>query len=86
YTVEQLATFPVPSVEELWQYNRAVRQETLAYLKGLSPDDFDVMPPSDHPRRRGYTIGRMFGHLLCEIGQHLGHVRYIRGLQRGLNQ
>lgn len=86
YSREQLASFPNIPLDELWKYHRAVRQQSLDYLKTLSPRDFDYMPPAEHPRRKGYTIGRMFGHLLSEIGQHLGHIRYLRGLQRGIDQ
>ena len=85
YDKAKLTQFKNPPIEELWQYNRTVRQETLRYLKGLAAKDFDVAPPTDNPRRQGYTVGRMFGHILCEVSQHLGHVRYIRGLQRGIN-
>ena len=86
YGPEQLAAFPNPPIEELRQYHDDVRAESLTYLKSLGPEDFDTIPASDHPRRKGYTIGRVWGHLLCEIGQHLGHIAYLRGLQRGINQ
>ena len=86
YTKEQLGAFVTPPVAEMWQYNRAVRAETLKYLGSLNAQDFEFTPQTDNPRRRGYTIGRMFGHLLCEVSQHVGHIRYLRGLQRGLNK
>ena len=85
YTKEQLKAFVPPSKEEIWRYNRAVRAQTLEYLQGLTAEDLDGTPETDNPRRKGYTLGRMFGHLLCEISQHVGHIRYLRGLQRGLN-
>jgi len=50
YTPEQLAAFPTPPIDELSQYHRAVRQQSLHYLKTLSPQDFDFMPPTDHPQ------------------------------------
>jgi hypothetical protein len=31
-----------------------------------------------------HHIGRMLSHLIVEGSQHLGHVAYLRGLQRGL--
>ena len=86
YTKEQLGAFVTPPLAEMWQYNRAVRAETLRYLGSLSSQDFNVSPQTDNPRRQGYTIGWMFGHVLCEVSQHLGHIRYLRGLQRGLNK
>ena len=85
YTEEQLAKFTTPPMDEVWEYYRAVRDQTYDYLKSLGHADFDVMPQPEHPRHKDYTIGRMFSHLFCEIGQHVGHIRYIRGLQRGLN-
>jgi len=85
YGEEELARFPTPTVDELWEYRHAVRNQTSKYVKGLSQTDFAFKPRPDHPRNQNRTIGSMFTHLFCEIGQHVGHVRYIRGLQRGIN-
>jgi hypothetical protein len=60
----------------------AVRRATLQYLDRLTPADFERCP--DPARRPGYTIGRMFSHLIVEGSQHLGQVAYLRGLQPGL--
>ena len=86
YTREQLAGFPNPPLDEIKQYRAEVRGESIAYLRSLSANDFDVVPASDHPRRRGYTIGRVWSHLIVEIAQHVGQISYLRGLQKGLNQ
>ena len=86
YEKEDLASFVTPPVEEICAYGREVRAQTLDYLSSLKEADFAAMPQTDNLRQRGYTIGRMFGHILCELSQHLGHVRYLRGLQRGLNK
>ena len=86
YGREQLAAFPNPPIEELVQYRREVRTESRAYHRSLKPYDYDHIPPSDHPRRRGYTIGRVWTHLICEIAQHVGQISYLRGQQRGLNK
>lgn len=85
YTKRQLTEFVTPPVAELLEYARMVRVQTCQYLSGLAAEDFDCVPQTDHPWRQGYTIGRMFGHIVCELSQHLGHIRYLRGLQRGLN-
>ena len=86
YTGEQLAAFPTPPIEELWQYHRAVTGQTHDYLERLSQDELKRKPPPDNPlHRRDYTVGQVLTHLFCEIGQHVGHIRYIRGLQRGIN-
>lgn len=86
YGRAELTEFPNPPLEEILQYREEVRSESLAYLKTLSNNDFDIVPPSDHPRRRDYTVGRVWSHLICEIGQHVGQISYLRGLRRGLNQ
>lgn len=86
YTRDQLAAFPNPPLDEINEYRAQVRAEAIAYLKTLSPNDFDVVPPSDHPRRKGLTIGKVWSHLIVEIAQHVGQISFLRGLQKGLNQ
>ena len=86
YTASQLAAFPTPPLAELWEYHRAVRKQTNEYLKSLTPEDFDRQPPPGSEFQKGYTVGRMFAHLFSEIGQHLGHIFYVRGLQRGMDK
>jgi len=82
YTVEQVASLPLFPIADCLAYYAAVRQETLRYLATLTPADLDRCPdPERHP---GYTLGRLFSHLIVELSQHLGQVAYIRGLQRGL--
>ncbi len=85
YGKEELAAFVTPPMDELWQYGREVRTQTLEYMAGLRADELSNTSPWATPYQQGYTIGRMFGHLLCELSQHLGHIRYLRGLQRGLD-
>lgn len=85
YGKEELAAFATPAIKELWQYGREVRTQTLEYMAGLRAEQLSETPPSANPWQQDYTIGRMFGHLLCELSQHLGHIRYLRGLQRGLD-
>ena len=86
YDEAKLAAFPTPPLEELLIYYRGVRQRTLAYLKGLTPERLDDPLKVAHPRLEEYSIGRMFGHLVSEIAQHVGHMRYLRGLKRGLDR
>ena len=85
YDEDKLAGFPNPPLDELLSYYEAVRRETMKYLSQLTPEAVGGPIKAPNPRHKDYTIGRMFSHLLSEIGQHLGHVRYVRGLQRGLN-
>ena len=84
YTLQQLQAFPQLPLQELLGYHEAVRQETVRYLQALSQDDLEKRPQADQRPER--TIGWMISHVICEVGQHVGHVRYVRGLQRGLNK
>ena len=84
YTAEQVANLPRFNFADLMAYYAAVRHATLQYLDGLTAADLDRCPEPE--RRPGYTIGRMFGHLLVEESQHIGQVAYLRGLQRGLKR
>ena len=84
YTAEQVAGLPAFDSDDLMAYYDSVRRHTLQYLEGLTPDELERCP---HPERRpGYTIGKMFSHVIVEESQHVGHVAYLRGLQRGLNK
>jgi Protein of unknown function (DUF664) len=82
YTVEQVATLPRFAIADCLAYYEAIRHTTLRYLNRLTPADFEWYP--DPARRPGYTISRIFSHLIVEGSQHLGQVAYLRGLQRGL--
>ena len=84
YTAEQVAGLPRFDIDELMTYYDAVREETLRYLDGLSQADLDTCP--DPEGRPGYTIGKMFSHVIVEESQHVGQIAYLRGLQRGLNK
>lgn len=84
YDEGKLANFPTPPLDQLLLYYREVRRDTLSFLDGLAPDKLDE--PLVVPGPLGYSNGRMLGHLISEIGQHVGHIRYLRGLQRGLDR
>ena len=83
YTAEQVANLPRFDLDDLMVYYDSVREETLRYLEGLSAEDLDTCPNPE--RRPGYTIGKMFSHVIVEEAQHVGQVAYLRGLQRGIN-
>ena len=84
YTAEQVASLPQFDIDDMMRYYDAVREDTLRYLDGLSQDELETYP---HPERRpGYTIGKMFSHVIVEESQHVGQIAYLRGLQRGLNK
>lgn len=84
YTAEQVAALPRFEFAELMAYYETVRRETLEYLDGLAAPDLDRTPDPD--RRPGYTLGKVFGHLVVEVSEHTGQVAYLRGLQRGLGR
>ena len=86
YGKEELAAFVTPPVGEMWEYGRQARAQTLEYMAGLRAEELSATPPFATPWQQGYTIGRMFGHILCELSQHLGHIRYLRGMQRGIDK
>jgi uncharacterized damage-inducible protein DinB len=91
YTTEQVMHFRMPPLADVQAYFDAVRQETLAYLQRLDASELEVTPKrSPFPEVGGlpddFTIGRMFRQLIGEENQHLGHVAYLRGLQRGLDK
>jgi hypothetical protein len=71
-------------MDEMMAYYTSVREETLRYIDGINQADLESCP---HPERRpGYTIGKMFSHVVVEESQHVGQIAYLRGIQRGLNK
>ncbi|MDA0769103.1 MAG: DinB family protein [Chloroflexi bacterium] len=92
-SVEELAAFPDLPKDLLQEYFTSVRQETLAFLRGLGESDFDYVPnrtpfpetAGTVSRFRSFSMARMYRQLIGEEDQHLGQISYVRGLQRGLN-
>ena len=83
YTAEQVTQFPAFDMDEMLAYYDAVRVETYKFLDSISEADLALRP---HPRRPEYSLANMFSHLLVEESQHVGHVAYIRGIQRGIEE
>ncbi len=83
YTSEQVANLPAFEMEDLLAYYDAVRVETYKFLDSLSEADLATEP---HPRRPGFSIGDMFSRVMFEESQHVGHVAFIRGIQRGIEE
>src|SRR5271157_4351475 len=93
YTAEQVAAFVVPDMKDLLAYNELVRKNTLEYLKGLKPKDFDkkvnlppppapIVIPSGRPiptRPFNPIVGSMLVHEVTELAGHAGEISYIRG-------
>ena len=79
HTQEQVAGFPVLDLRELLGYGEAVRDGTLAYLKGLGPEDYDRVP---RERRPEMSIAAIVRQIVGEVYQHQGHIAYLKGLIR----
>ena len=81
YTAQQVADLPRYDMGDMLAYYDAARAETYRFLDSISERDLAVKP---HPRRPEYSLCNMFSHLMIEEAQHVGHVAYIRGIQRGI--
>ena len=85
YTQEQLENFPEIDMNTLLEYYQAVRTNIFEYIDGLTQADLDRdlgmnrKAPFD-------TVGNLLSHLVIEEAEHAGQVRYLRGMQRGLNK
>ena len=101
YTAEQVAAFVIPDFKELLVYAEAVRKDTLEYLAGLKPEDFDrkvSLPPPPVPMSTpagssalphppfNPIVGSMLLMLVTHLAEHAGEISYIRGLQRGMDK
>ncbi len=81
YTAEQVEALRLPNLKDLVDYYNAVRNETLDYLRGLKPEDFEHFPRPD--RRPDFNVARVFHQILIHEGEHIGQVAYLLGVQRG---
>ena len=79
HTQEQVSSFPALDLGELLKYGEVVRSGTLAYLKGLTPEDYAVVPRERQP---DMSVGAICRQIVGELYQHQGHVAYIKGLLR----
>src|SRR5262249_24002527 len=79
-TLEQVATFK-PALADLQGYAEAVRQKSLAVLKGLSPADLEreVPVPGGGTRK----VGDYLGILMTDPRHHSGQIAYLRGYLTG---
>ena len=80
HTPEQVASFPALDLQELLRYAESVRNGTLEYLRGLSLEDYEIVP---RERRPELTVGKVLRQLLAEFYQHQGQIAYLKGLKRG---
>jgi hypothetical protein len=64
---------------ELRAYGDAVRRETLEYLRGVTAEEFQRVPRDQRPEM---SVAAISLQMVGEVYQHLGHIAYLRGLQR----
>jgi uncharacterized damage-inducible protein DinB len=81
YTEEQLKTWPVPKLEDLRGYARAVYDNTLSFLELLTPEMLLEVPRAEQPEQ---TTGNILVYLITEVALHVGQIDYLRGIHRGL--
>jgi len=86
FTVDQVKNMPAMSVDDLFGYYDAVREETLGYIQFVDPSDLDIRSPFEklHIQFPDITKGQVLSHILIETAQHLGQIAYIRGMIRGI--
>jgi uncharacterized damage-inducible protein DinB len=88
YTAEQVASFVVPPLKDLRAYADAVRQQTLEYLKDMTPEKLDarVTFPPDRKLPFEPIVGGLLLINLTHMAQHAGEISYLRGLKRGMDK
>lgn len=94
WSAEQVASIPRRQAALSLEYMKAVEASTFAYIDRIAEEGFDFIPDrTPFPEFQkgskffeGYTVGQMFRQLMGEKTTHLGHVTFLRGLQRGLNK
>jgi len=64
-------------------YSDAVRSRTIDYLQSITPDEFDKVVKTPLGE---FTAGQILSLFMVELTQHIGHIAYLRGLQRGINK
>ncbi len=79
HTSEQVVAFPALDLAELLKYGKAVRAQTLEYLRDLSPEDYSLVP---RERRPEMSVGAILRQIVGEFYQHQGHISYLKGLIR----
>lgn len=81
FTREQVAVFPVLEPGALLDYQRAVRQVTLAFIDSLGEPEFDCAVNCRHEEDN--TVAAILGRTVVHVSQHAGQIDFIKGLLRG---
>ena len=84
YNVDQVNTFQVPALKDILAYWEAVRSNTLKYLDGFTPNQFDQKVTLRYFGE--VPTAMVFALVINHIAEHTGEISYLRGLQRGMNK
>ncbi len=83
YQAEQVKAFIVPDIQLLREYGKAVRAHTLAYVAGVTIEEYRRIVKTPRGER---PVSGFLSNIITHAAQHTGEISYLRGLQRGLNQ
>ena len=84
YSMEQVAAFKTPPLQDLLAYADAVRANTTEYIKELTQSKCDQKVTWG--KMGEFTIGALLALVVNHSAQHVGEMSYLRGLQRGANK
>lgn len=73
-----LQSLPIPDLEVLLGYSRAVHEKTQGVLSSLPAERLDEARNQTRPQR---TVAETLRHLITHKNNHHGQIDYIRGLQ-----
>ncbi len=79
YTAEQVESFPVPDVRQLFAYMEEVQQSSLQIIRTIDPKRLQEVPVPERPDMT--VLGFLRQHIIHE-NQHTGAIEYLLGLAR----
>ena len=80
-TLEEIAAFVLPPIEDLKAYWDATCNGVMEFLEKQSAEDFDGT--ADYALRPGSTLGDLFATGEAHLLEHVGQMVYVRILLRG---
>ena len=86
FTIEQVRDFPVYDYDLMDEYSNDLRESTLAYLDRATVEELSAPREVPLPAWNPFSVGFALTRIIVEHNQHIGHIAYIRGLQRGINK
>ena len=73
-----LQSLPIPDLDVLLEYSKAVHEKSQSFLGSLPSERLDQAPDPTRPQR---TVAAALRHLITHKNNHHGQIDYIRGLQ-----